>query len=323
MHTALRQLRGGVVEALQKLPLRRRQQPQLSQPLLGVVGQLLQHQPEALQQPLDRDPVEQIGIELDPARQTAPGRPHIDAEIEQRGRDRHLQPRLDPDRVRGRGRLEQLEGHLEQRIPRQIPLRRQLLHQLLERHIRMRIGPQRHLPHPPHQLPQRRIPDRSTRNTSVFTKNPINPSNSARVRPADRRPHHHILLPAPAPQHHRKPRHQHHEQRPPSRPRQPLQPRRPPPPASNPNCRPPMLLHRRPRPIRGNPSPATPPTPPANTPPAPPTAPPATTPAATPRNPHTAPATPPTPPPAPTATPSYTTPNSPANTPIDHPSATM
>ena len=42
--------------------------------------------------------------------------------------------------------------HLEQRVAAQVALRLQLLHQLLEGQVLVRVGLQRHLAHPPQQL---------------------------------------------------------------------------------------------------------------------------------------------------------------------------
>jgi hypothetical protein len=54
--------------------------------------------------------------------------------------------------------LDDHEHHLEQRVPTEIPLRIQLLHQLLERNVLVVVGAERHLLHPTEQLTERRIP---------------------------------------------------------------------------------------------------------------------------------------------------------------------
>ena len=64
------------------------------------------------------------------------------------------------------------------------PLGVELLDQLLERQVLVRVRPQRRLPHPPQSSRNVGSPDTSVRRTSVFTKNPISPSSSLLVRPA-------------------------------------------------------------------------------------------------------------------------------------------
>ena len=94
------------------------------------------------------------------------------------------------------------------------PLRLQLLHQPLERHVLVRVRVQRGLPHPPQQLAEAGSPARSARSTSVLTKKPISASISAARAPGDRG------CPPPRPrcraycgQQHLEGGQQHHEQR--------------------------------------------------------------------------------------------------------------
>ena len=61
-------------------------------------------------------------------------------------------------RPRRRGIVLHREHHLEQRVTGQRPVRGQLLHQPLKRHVLMLQRPQPRLPHPAQQLRERRIP---------------------------------------------------------------------------------------------------------------------------------------------------------------------
>ncbi len=81
--------------------------------------------------------------------------------------------------------LQRGEHHLEQRMPRHRPGRRQLLDQPLEGDVLMREGGQARLPHPRHDLQERRVagqvgPDHQR----VDGKHPISSSSASSVRPA-------------------------------------------------------------------------------------------------------------------------------------------
>ena len=54
---------------------------------------------------------------------------------------------------RRHGRVLQSEGHLKQRVAAQLPLRMQLFHQLLKRHVLVRVSTQRGVAHSRKQLP--------------------------------------------------------------------------------------------------------------------------------------------------------------------------
>ncbi len=85
------------------------------------------------------------------------------------------------------------EHHLEQRRAAGIAPRLQLLDYLLERQLLVIEGAQGDRTHPAQQIQERgaadpavpgRLPERSSRSARVLTKKPINPSSSARLRPA-------------------------------------------------------------------------------------------------------------------------------------------
>ena len=78
-------------------------------------------------------------------------------------------------------RVLQREHHLEERRVAQVALGLQLLDQLLERHVLMRVRAERRLAHPPQQLAEGRVARRrSVRSTSVLTKKPISALRLAR-----------------------------------------------------------------------------------------------------------------------------------------------
>ena len=77
----------------------------------------------------------------------------------------------------------------------EVALRLQLLDQLLERQVLVRVGAERRLAHPAQQLAEARAaPARSVRSTRVLTKKPISPSISARPRPAIGEPTDDVVL---------------------------------------------------------------------------------------------------------------------------------
>src|SRR3990170_2215717 len=118
-------------------------------------------------------------------------------------------PKL-PDPPRHVGHV---EHHLKERRAAQVPLRPQLLHQLLKRHILVRIRPQTHLPHPTQHLPETRPPAHIRAQHQRVHEKPDQPLDLHPVAIGNRRPHHHVFLPRITVQQHLKDPQHHHEQR--------------------------------------------------------------------------------------------------------------
>ena len=110
-------------------------------------------------------------------------------------------------------RVLQHKHHLEQRRAAQVPLRLQLFHQLLERHVLMRIRPRHTSRTRRSNSPKRRLaPDlRAQRPACSRRTRSVLPSPARCVR--RRRPDHDVCLPAVAIQQRLKRRQQRHEQR--------------------------------------------------------------------------------------------------------------
>src|SRR6185369_15278281 len=92
----------------------------------------------------------------------------------------------------------QLEHYLEQRLMTQTPLRLQLLHQLLERYVLMRVSPQTALPHLLQQFPEV-WSNRQVRSQRQRVHEEPDHRLQLGSRPAgDRRSHHYFFLTAVA-----------------------------------------------------------------------------------------------------------------------------
>ncbi|MBI4860197.1 MAG: hypothetical protein HY815_08030 [Candidatus Riflebacteria bacterium] len=92
---------------------------------------------------VDRQQPEAVVVVVDMELQIEPGRLDLDLqelERDARGGDRMLGPGLEG------------EGDLEERVPRQLPLRLQRLHQPFERHLLMGVGAEADVPDPTDQL---------------------------------------------------------------------------------------------------------------------------------------------------------------------------
>ena len=178
-----------------------RRQPQIDrgEPPVGVGGHRRQHPLQPLDQCFDAGGVEHIGAELhrppDTGRLTGIGEVFGQRERQIHaggvGVDRHLRDLQIPQRQPGGavvscpGKVLPGQQHLHQRMMRQRPGRVEPLHQHLERHILMLEGGQAAPPHLGQQA-RRTVgsPARSTRNTSVLTKNPTSSSSAGSLRPA-------------------------------------------------------------------------------------------------------------------------------------------
>ncbi len=188
VHAALRQVDRRCVPLLEQLPaLVWREQRQPRDRLRRVRDDALQQRAPMAHHPLDRRAVEQIGRVQGTHAQTALSLFYPDRQVEFRALADSLAEELHGEsrelEIAG-GHVPQHQRDLEQRIARQIALRMQLLHELLERQVLVRVRIQRTRAHPRQILAKLGSPDRSPRSTSVFTKKPISPSISRRVRPA-------------------------------------------------------------------------------------------------------------------------------------------
>src|SRR5262245_46960477 len=110
-------------------------------------------------------------------------------------------------------RVVQHQYDLEQRRMAQVAFRLQLLHQPLERRFLMRVGPQTYLTHPPHQLPEARVPSQVRPQRQRVDEEPYQPFGLTAVAIRNRRPHHHVRLPGVARQQRLEARQQRHKQR--------------------------------------------------------------------------------------------------------------
>ena len=140
-----------------------RQQRQLATaPRPGRRDDALEQPPEVPEHPLDRRRVEQVGVVLERAAAAPPSRSSTSASVRSnlartpgcRDSSATAQPRQ--RRPPGR-RVLQDEHHLEERRAAEIALGLQLLHQLLEGHVLVRVRAQARLAHPREQLAERRV----------------------------------------------------------------------------------------------------------------------------------------------------------------------
>ncbi len=105
------------------------------------------------------------------------------------------------------------EHHPEERGPVQVALGVELLHQLLERHVLVRLRLQHPLAHPHQQLPERRRPGQVGADDQRVDEAADQLLHLAARPPRHRRPHAHVVLPRPAPQQRLPPGQERHEGR--------------------------------------------------------------------------------------------------------------
>jgi hypothetical protein len=147
--------RGVVPFHHQPLPFLRREQRQFADAARRIGDDSLEQPHEMACHPLDRGDVEQVARVLKVARQLAAAFGQVQREVELRaaGGDTVEPPHVEPRQLPATGRrvLERERG-LEQWIARQVALGRQVLHQLLEWNVLVRIGVERPVPNPPQVL---------------------------------------------------------------------------------------------------------------------------------------------------------------------------
>src|SRR5262249_49303730 len=88
------------------------------------------------------------------------------------------------------------DRYLKERCPVQASVRLQLLHQLLERHILMRICSQRRFSHSPQQLFDRRVAAQIDAHHQGVDEEADQPFDLSSISPRDRRSYYDVLLPA-------------------------------------------------------------------------------------------------------------------------------
>ena len=173
------------------LALRRGEQRQRPDGLIGAGAHRLEHDAEVLEHPSRGARVEQIGLVLEQQPDARAVRPGVEREVEL-----GLDPLLRREQIEGGeagrqsgepgigGAFQEVEHDLKQRTAADVPLGLELLDELLEGEILMRVGLQRRLAHAPEKARTLGSPDRSVRSTRVLTKKPMSYSTSGRVRPA-------------------------------------------------------------------------------------------------------------------------------------------
>ena len=90
------------------------------------------------------------------------------------------------------------EHHLRDRRMAQVPFGRELLDELLERQILVREGSERHLPHAPEQVGERRIPGEVDAQRERVHEQPDNALELGAASIGDRRGDHDVVLSAVA-----------------------------------------------------------------------------------------------------------------------------
>ncbi len=190
-------------------------QRQVHQPLLRPRYRGLQQHPQVPQQPLHRLWLEQVAVVVDDDRDTGLVIFHQQRQVELRGpllRIHPLERQAAQLHLGARGVL-QRQRHLDERTSAQVPLGLELLHQLLEGHVLVRIRPQRHLFHLREQLAEG-LGEFEPRPQHQRVDEEADEALRLRARAAsDGRAHAHVLLPRVSPQHRLERRQQHHEGR--------------------------------------------------------------------------------------------------------------
>jgi hypothetical protein len=169
-------------------------------------------------QALDGDGVEEVAAVLE--RQGDPGGrlDRVQREVELGGGGLELAEIHRQRRLRGRpgppaGRVLQHHRHLEQRRRREVALRRQDLHQLVEWQVLVGVGGQADLPHPLHQLAEARPAGEVGAQREGVDEAADQPLDLQPLAVGDRRAHHQVFLARGAMEQHVERREQGHEQR--------------------------------------------------------------------------------------------------------------
>ncbi len=136
------------------------QQRDLREARVRIGGHLLHQAREVAEEPLHGRGLPQLRAVGQPPAQPLRARHQAQRQVELgepelRAHSAHAQPRETAAPAPGGV---QRERHLEERRVAQAALRAQLGHQPLERHLLVLVRPQRHLPHPAHQIAEARVP---------------------------------------------------------------------------------------------------------------------------------------------------------------------
>ena len=153
---------GGAPLPQELVPLLRSEQRQRSHGTVGLPGGGVEETGQVPLHPQDGGRLEQVAVVLDPAAQASVVLGQEEGEVGLGGagvrgfplqrREREIaHPRLVPGKV-----LEAVH-HLAERVMGKVPGELQLLDELLEREILVRVGVEGHLPHPPRQLREGRL----------------------------------------------------------------------------------------------------------------------------------------------------------------------
>ncbi len=197
------------------LPLHVDRQRQGRQPRIRSADGRLQQHAQVPHQPVHRVLMVEVAVVRDadgePLRQL--GQRQRQVELRRPGVRVHARQRQPRQPQLRRRRVLQDEHHLEQRAAVQVPLGLELLHQLLERHVLVGVGPQRHLARLRHELPEGGV---ATEPRPQHERVDEEADEALRLRPGaigDGRAHAHVVLPRVARQHRLEGREQHHEGR--------------------------------------------------------------------------------------------------------------
>src|SRR6478609_4616366 len=215
LHPPLRILPLRPVPSLQLGSLGFAQDSYFAYPAVDVPGHLFQNRTEMPAHAFNRPPLVQLCRIVDPYTDLSPTLRCREHQIKLRHLPAfctqclHTQPRQAEAFL---WRILHAQHHLKQRISAQVPHRLQLFHQLLKRHVLVRIRCQRHFPHPLQHLPEAPFPPNfPAQHQRVHEKSDQWLYLSPRpVR--DRRSHRHLLLSRIPPQQYLHCSQQHHEQ---------------------------------------------------------------------------------------------------------------
>ncbi|GHG95817.1 hypothetical protein GCM10012319_59670 [Comamonas sp. KCTC 72670] len=200
----------------QPLSLRGRHHRQRVDARIRILYNARQELLEVREEPLGRTGDEQVGVEVERAREPVLGAAQVQAQLEQRHagvldlRGPSRQPR---EIELGQRRVLDGEECLEQRCTAQVPSGLEFLHQSLKGQVLVLVGAQRGVAHLRQQLTEA-PPRRQARAQHQRVDEEANQAFRLRVAPArDGRAHQHVVLPGVPGQHGLERRQQHHEGR--------------------------------------------------------------------------------------------------------------
>ncbi len=177
-------------------PLLLCEERQLAQPPLGSLHGCFQEGLVAGHQPCDGGRVEQVRAVLQHCVEPLRSLEQIDTEVELRRAAFHIQgAEAQPRQLQGGCRHGlQLKHHLDERRVAEGALRRQILHQLLEREILVCIGVQAYFTHSPQQLAEGRIAGKVGAQHQGVDEKADQPLGLGAHAPGDRRSQDHVRL---------------------------------------------------------------------------------------------------------------------------------